>query len=80
MLTQLPRDWPAVFTAVHETRALPPGRLLERARELGRDGDEVVEGAAVALKRARARAGSEGTVLVIGSLYLAGEARDALGL
>ena len=80
MLALLPREWPAVFTAVADARALPPGDLLAEAQHLGRDGDVAMEGSAVALKLARARAGAGGMVVVLGSLYLAGEVRDTLGL
>jgi dihydrofolate synthase/folylpolyglutamate synthase len=80
MLKLLPRAWPAVFTAVDEPRAEAPERLLAAARELGREGDEAVDGVPEALRHALERAGQRGHgwVLVLGSLYLAGAVREAL--
>jgi len=80
MLRLIPETWDAIYTAVDEERALAPGELLVEAQRLGRVGDEAVSGSAAALERARLRAGSDGLVLTMGSLYLAGEVRDVMGL
>jgi dihydrofolate synthase/folylpolyglutamate synthase len=80
MLRAVPKTWDAVYTAVDDERALPPGLLLAEAQRLDREGDEAVVGSAAALKRARQRAGNDGLVVALGSLYLAGEVRDAMGL
>jgi dihydrofolate synthase/folylpolyglutamate synthase len=80
MVALLPRSWPAVYTAVTEARACAPAELLAEASRQGREGDEAVDGVADALARGQLVAGPEGTVLVLGSLYLAGAVRDALGL
>src|ERR1700716_3020031 len=80
MLEVLPVEWPVVFTAGNERRAAPPRDLLEFADRAGREQDQAVDGVAAALESARSVAGSSGVVLVIGSLYLAGDARQAAGL
>jgi dihydrofolate synthase/folylpolyglutamate synthase len=79
MLAAVPASWPMVFTAVSEKRAMPATDLLELARGAGRAGDVAVDAVGPALAAARRRAGRAGLVLVAGSLYLAGEARTALG-
>jgi dihydrofolate synthase/folylpolyglutamate synthase len=78
MLQLLPTDWPAVFTAVDEKRALSARDLLAEADGMGREQDRTVDGSAAALEVARVAAGPDGMVLVMGSLYLAGEVRRAL--
>jgi folylpolyglutamate synthase/dihydropteroate synthase len=80
MLELLPAEWPGVFTAVDDRRAAAPRDLLEFADRAGREQDQAVDGVAAALESARAVAGASGVVLVIGSLYIAGEARQAVGL
>jgi dihydrofolate synthase / folylpolyglutamate synthase len=80
MLHLIPSEWPAVFTAVSEKRALRAYDLLAEADGIGRQQDQSVDGSAAALEAARAVAGSDGVVLVVGSLYLAGEVRRALQL
>jgi dihydrofolate synthase/folylpolyglutamate synthase len=80
MIELLPAEWPAVFTAVNERRAAPPREMLEFADRAGRERDHAVDGVAAALDAARALADTSGVVLVIGSLYLAGEARQVAGL
>jgi dihydrofolate synthase/folylpolyglutamate synthase len=80
MLKALPQEWPAIHTAVAEARALPAVEVLAAAEALGRAGDTAADSVAAALARAKTAAGSRGLVLVAGSLYLAGEARTALGL
>jgi len=80
MLHLIPSEWPAVFTAVSEKRALQAYDLLAEADGIGRQQDQSVDGSAAALEAARAVAGSDGVVLVVGSLYLAGEVRRALQL
>jgi dihydrofolate synthase/folylpolyglutamate synthase len=76
----LPAAWPVVFTAVDEERAEQPVKLLEAADGRGREQAQAVEGSAAALEAARSAAGDDGMVLVLGSLYLAGEVRQAMGL
>jgi dihydrofolate synthase/folylpolyglutamate synthase len=76
MLQLLPAEWPAVFTEVGEPRALPAAELLAVARRLGREGSVLEPDVDAALATARRRAGEGGLVLVLGSLYLAGAARD----
>lgn len=80
MLQLLPAEWPAVFTAVDEDRAVQPSDLLAEADNMRREQAQAVDGSAAALEAARTAAGSDGMVLVVGSLYLAGEVRTALGL
>lgn len=80
MIELLPVEWPAVFTAVSDRRAARSRDLLEFADRAGRERDQAMDGIPAALDAARAVAGSSGVVLVIGSLYLAGEARQVLGL
>ena len=80
MLQLLPAEWPVVFTAVEEDRAVQPSDLLAEADNMRREQAQVVDGSAAALEAARIAAGSDGMVLVVGSLYLAGEVRTALGL
>jgi dihydrofolate synthase / folylpolyglutamate synthase len=80
MLALLPSEWPAVFTAVEQKRALRAYDLLAEADALGRQQDQVIDGSAAALEAARGIAGLDGVVLVLGSLYLAGEVRQALRL
>jgi dihydrofolate synthase/folylpolyglutamate synthase len=80
MLELLPAEWPGVFTAVDDRRAAAPRDLLEFADRAGREQDQAVDGVAAALESARDVAGASGVVLVIGSLYIAGEARQAVGL
>ncbi|MDP9326015.1 MAG: bifunctional folylpolyglutamate synthase/dihydrofolate synthase [Candidatus Dormibacteraeota bacterium] len=79
MLAALPKDWPAVFTAAIDERAMPAGEVLKAAEAIGRVGDHAVDGVPAALAAAKRAARREGLVLVAGSLYLAGEARTALG-
>lgn len=80
MLALVPVEWPAVFTAVTDRRAAPPRDLLEFADRAGRERDQAVDAVPAALEAARAVAGPSGVVLVIGSVYLAGEARRVAGL
>lgn len=78
MLRLLPGEWPAIFTAVAEKRAMPSRELLRMAAEVGRSGDAAVEDVGEALDAARERAGADGLVIVLGSLYLAGDVRSRL--
>jgi dihydrofolate synthase/folylpolyglutamate synthase len=80
MLQLLPADWPVVFTAVDERRAVEASDLLAEADNMGREQAQAVVGSAVALEAARAAADPDGMVLVVGSLYLAGEVRAVQGL
>ncbi|HEV1997245.1 MAG TPA: cyanophycin synthetase, partial [Candidatus Dormibacteraeota bacterium] len=78
MVRLLPGDWPAVFTAVAEERAIPGRELMQIAADSGRTGDAEVADVGAALEAARERAGAGGLVLVLGSLYLAGDVRRRL--
>jgi dihydrofolate synthase/folylpolyglutamate synthase len=78
MLRSLPVAWPAVFTQVAEARAVPASDLRALAVTLGRVGDAANADPAAALGLARAQAGASGTVVVLGSLYLAGAVRALL--
>jgi dihydrofolate synthase/folylpolyglutamate synthase len=60
-------------------RALPPGELAAAARELGTPAEEIAE-VGEAIERARAVTTADDVIIVTGSLYVAGAARDALGL
>ena len=75
MLHRLPREWPAVFTAVEEDRAMPAQDLLAMAADAGRTQDADCPDVEAGLAEARRRAGGDGMVVVLGSLYLAGEVR-----
>jgi dihydrofolate synthase/folylpolyglutamate synthase len=68
-----------VTTAVDAKRAVPPIELAERVRKVLGDVPVLVsENVEFGLDMARAEAGSQGAVLVTGSLYLVGEVRDLL--
>jgi dihydrofolate synthase / folylpolyglutamate synthase len=62
-------DAPVIFSAIKWHRAAEPGMLAEL---YGRPA-AIVPGATQALAQARQLAGSDGLVLVCGSLYLVGE-------
>ncbi|MGI8608391.1 MAG: bifunctional folylpolyglutamate synthase/dihydrofolate synthase [Candidatus Dormibacteria bacterium] len=78
MLELLPPGWPVVFTAVDDERAAPAAQLLEVARRLGRAKDVERSDVGEALAEAAKLAGAEGLVVVLGSLYLAGDVRRRL--
>jgi dihydrofolate synthase/folylpolyglutamate synthase len=67
-----------VTTAPKSERSVPPSQLAERIRDLVDAPVLVAEDVELALDMARAEAGPDGAVLVAGSLYLVGEARDLL--
>jgi dihydrofolate synthase/folylpolyglutamate synthase len=67
-----------VVTAPGSERAIAPGELAERVRRLVDLPVLVAGDVEHALDMARAEAGPDGAVLVAGSLYLVGEARDLL--
>lgn len=68
-----------VATAYAQERALPAAALASVIGALGLDAtSEVVADVAAAIARACERAGPAGTVIVAGSLYLVGEARQVL--
>ncbi len=67
-----------VVTAPESERAVPPAELAERIGGLVDVPVLVAEEVELALDMARAEAGSEGAVLVAGSLYLVGEVRELL--
>ncbi len=59
-----------VLTSSHNPRALSPATLASLSRQLGGPPTEIVPDPLSALARARELAGSDGAVLVAGSLYL----------
>jgi len=67
-----------IATAPESERAVPPAALAERIRNLTDVPVLEAESADIGLDMARAEAGSDGAVLVTGSLYLVGEARALL--
>ncbi|MBW3666146.1 MAG: dihydrofolate synthase [Actinobacteria bacterium] len=67
-----------VTTAVDHKRAVPAAELAERIHGLVDVPVLVADSIDYGLDMARAEAGSEGAVLVTGSLYLVGEVRDIL--
>ncbi len=68
------------FTAVAAAhpRAMEAGTLAELARDHINGSVEAADSVADGLERAASRAGFEGAVLVVGSVFVAGEARAAL--
>ena len=69
-----------VVTQVDYKRAMPAEELGRRAMENANSPVLIAADPDHALDMARAEAGPDGAVLVTGSLYLVGEARDLLGL
>jgi dihydrofolate synthase/folylpolyglutamate synthase len=67
-----------VTTAPKSERSVPPLELAERIRDLVDSPILIAEDVELALDMARAEAGPDGAVLVAGSLYLVGEARQLL--
>jgi dihydrofolate synthase/folylpolyglutamate synthase len=67
-----------VTTAPKSERSVPPVALADRIRDLVDNPILVADDVELALDMARAEAGPEGAVLVAGSLYLVGEARQLL--
>jgi dihydrofolate synthase/folylpolyglutamate synthase len=67
-----------VTTAPKSERSVQPVELADRIRDLVDNPILVAEDVELALDMARAEAGPEGAVLVAGSLYLVGEARQLL--
>jgi dihydrofolate synthase/folylpolyglutamate synthase len=67
-----------VTTAPHSERAVSPSDLAKRVRDLVDVPVLEAEGVDLAIDMARAEAGPAGAVLVAGSLYLVGEARELL--
>jgi dihydrofolate synthase/folylpolyglutamate synthase len=68
-----------IATTPPSPRALPAESLAKVARDLGTP-TEVVADVADAIERARAVAADEDVIVITGSLYTAGAARDALAL
>jgi dihydrofolate synthase/folylpolyglutamate synthase len=60
----------AIFTRSSNPRALPPATLASLARQLDHPDCEIEADPRRALERAIALAGSDGAVLVTGSIYL----------
>jgi folylpolyglutamate synthase/dihydropteroate synthase len=73
-LRQLTRD--VVVTAPAVERATPPAELSRLFDPPG----EIAADVRTALQRARRRAGRDGVIVVCGSLYLAGEVIELLGV
>ncbi|HSJ84829.1 MAG TPA: folylpolyglutamate synthase/dihydrofolate synthase family protein [Acidimicrobiia bacterium] len=67
-----------VTTAPKSERSVPPLELAERIRDMVDTPVLIAEDVELALDMARAEAGPDGAVLVAGSLYLVGEARQLL--
>jgi dihydrofolate synthase/folylpolyglutamate synthase len=67
-----------ITTAPESERAVPPADLAKRVRALVDAPVLEAEGVDLAIDMARAEAGPDGAVLVAGSLYLVGEARELL--
>lgn len=67
-----------VTAAVDDPRAVPPEELAARVAERLEVPVLAADAVDYALDMARAEAGADGAVLVAGSLYLVGEARDLL--
>ena len=67
-----------VVTEVDDARAVPPAELAERVAKIVDVPVIVGDTVEYALDMARAEAGTDGAVLVTGSLYLVGEVRDIL--
>jgi dihydrofolate synthase/folylpolyglutamate synthase len=68
-----------IATTPPSPRALAAESLAKVAREMGTPA-EVVADIGEAIERARAVAAEEDVIIIAGSLYTAGAARDALGL
>lgn len=78
MISLAPLVEGVVTTAPKSERSVPPLELAERIRDLVDTSVLVAEDVELALDMARAEAGPDGAVLVAGSLYLVGEARQLL--
>ena len=74
----LPLSDVVVATCAHSFRALLPGALSERVRSLGAPDCREAPDVVAALDLALREAGEDDAVVVSGSFYLAGEARQAL--
>ena len=66
----MPHCQALIFTSSHNPRALPPPTLQSLARQLHGPASETVRDPQAAVQRARELAGSDGVVLVTGSIYL----------
>lgn len=76
----MPHCQSLVLTSSHNPRALPPATLESLSRQLGGPPTEIVPDPLSAMTRARELAGSDGAVLVAGSLYLVADlVRPAAG-
>jgi dihydrofolate synthase/folylpolyglutamate synthase len=71
----LPLKPTLIATQAQSVRARPAEEVLATGRSLGLEGEQAVPVSA-AVKRAQVLAGADGLVLVTGSMYVAGEARD----
>lgn len=78
LLAQLPTTWRLILVAPDSSRAMPASRLAELAQSLGFANVRACREVSEALRLAASLA-DEG-VGVLGSLYLVGDARTALGL
>ncbi|HEY1656912.1 MAG TPA: folylpolyglutamate synthase/dihydrofolate synthase family protein [Candidatus Sulfotelmatobacter sp.] len=68
-----------IATAPENPRAATPAEIQAAAARTGAD-VEAVEGVQNAIERAKLLAGGEGIVVITGSIYLVGEAMQALGV
>src|SRR3954451_19284390 len=75
----LPRLSAAVFTHAPNPRALPPATLADLAGKVGGIPSEIEPDPRRAVARAREIAGTDGTVLVTGSIYLVADLLSAPG-
>jgi dihydrofolate synthase/folylpolyglutamate synthase len=74
----LPLASEAIFTAPSYGRAAHPDELDQRARRLGFEGGHVRPKVAEALELAKSLSGASDLILVAGSFYTAGEAKEVL--
>jgi dihydrofolate synthase/folylpolyglutamate synthase len=75
----LPRLSAAVFTRAPNPRALPPATLADLASKVGGVASEIELDPRRAVARAREIAGTDGTVLATGSIYLVADLLSAPG-
>ncbi|MFH0962428.1 MAG: folylpolyglutamate synthase/dihydrofolate synthase family protein [Planctomycetota bacterium] len=76
--TVVPKCDSVIVTAAHSPRAMAPGALAELARRMGCTDCVEAADAGQAIRLARDKATVESTIVISGSFYLAGEAREEL--
>jgi dihydrofolate synthase/folylpolyglutamate synthase len=77
-LAQKAAQMPVVFTKTASPRSADPANLAERFASLGIAGARTAPDVAAALETAKGLAGPAGFIVVAGSLYLVGEAKQLL--